>query len=260
MTTPDKEREALALGFAPEWADAWGEDEVGVFASIVLGELEQRMRWIPAGSFLMGSPEDEAERFDNEGPQHTVKLSHGFWMADTPCTQALWEGVMGDNPSNFRGPRRPVEQVSWDDVMGFLGRLNDRVPGLDAGLPTEAQWEYACRTTTATYGELDAVAWYSSNSDGETHEVGLKRCNAWGLYDMLGNVWEWCADGLRTYQQSDEVDPTGPSGQGRVIRGGSWGNEPRVVRAAVRFWRRPGRRLGFLGFRLVRGQGLRQDE
>ncbi|MFO7563889.1 MAG: formylglycine-generating enzyme family protein [Enhygromyxa sp.] len=292
MSTPDVERRKLGLGFAPEWADAWGEDEFGAFACIVLGEVEQRMRWIPPGTFEMGSPDaDRNVLFPNECPCHKVKIAKGFWIADTPCTQALWQAVMGQNPSRFRSPRRPVEQVSWDDVQTFLAKLNRRVHGLHAGLPTEAQWEYACRagTTTATYagplelrGEndapvLNAIAWYGGNSGVEfdlddgwdssnwpdkqyeheragTREVARKLPNSWGLHDMLGNVWEWCADGPRSYQEELAVDPIGPGGQDRVVRGGSWNFIARSVRAASRDWSRPGDRFDSLGFRLVRGQ------
>ena len=187
------------------------------------------MRWIPPGRFLMGSLEDEAGRYDWEGPQHEVTIARGFWLFDTPCTQALWQAVMdGDNPSRFQSPDRPVENVSWNDVQEFLTRINKKVSGLDLVLPSEAQWEYACRagTTTALYtgeieilGErnapaLDPITWYGGNSgvgfeldngydSGDwpkkqydhkragTRPVGLKAANPWGgLSDMLGNVWE----------------------------------------------------------------------
>lgn len=295
MSLADEDRGRLGLGYAPAWADAWGEDEYGVFASIVLGEVEQRMRWIPPGKFMMGSPNGEDGRYDHEGPQHEVNLTYGFWMADTACTQALWKRVMNSNPSRFRSPRRPVESVSWKDVHEFLLRLNARVSGLDAELPTEAQWEYACRagTNTAIYTGplevlghnnaqmLDEIAWYGGNSgqnfdlppdQGEdssdwpgkqyihtragTRGVGLKRPNAWGLYDMLGNVWEWCEDLFSPYREklSAHVDPA--RGKFRVNRGGSWHSAARHVRAACRLWYGPDDRFADLGFRLVRGQGL----
>ena len=147
----------LALGTGPGWADAWGEDrQFGPFVILELprpgggAPVRQRWRWVPPGSFVMGSPPDEPGRFKDEGPEHWVTLTRGYWIADTPCTQAFWEAVMGENPSHFRDPLRPVEQVSWDDVQVFLGRLNERVPGLQATLPTEAQWEYACRAGSQT--------------------------------------------------------------------------------------------------------------
>ncbi len=222
------------------------------------------MRWIPAGRFWMGSPEDEEGRWNDEGPQHEVELSRGFWLFDTPCTQALWQAVMDTDPSEFKGENRPVEQVSWEDCQDFIRELNQRLPGLELGLPTEAQWEYACRagTTTARYHEdLDAISWYYNNSGNETHDVGLKRPNAWGLYDMLGNVDEWCYDDMRNYYSTAAVDPIGSaeSGAERVFRGGSWFDSARFVRAAFRLAYEPGYRHGFLGFRCSSsGQASRQ--
>jgi formylglycine-generating enzyme required for sulfatase activity len=207
----------------------------------------------------MGSPEDEAGRDDDEGPRHEVELTRGYWLFDTPCTQALWQAVMGvgENPSRsrFQGENRPVENVSWEDCQAFIGKLNEALPGLELSLPTEAQWEYACRagTQTARYAsDLDAIAWYRENSSGETHEVGQKRPNAWGLYDMLGNVWEWVQDGYAEdyYQHSPTVDPQGlDAGADRVSRGGSWSVVALSVRAASRSGLVPGLRHVALGFR-----------
>jgi formylglycine-generating enzyme required for sulfatase activity len=228
----------LVDGGAPAWASEWGEDRRGVFVAFTVDDIAQRLRWIPADVFRMGSPGDEPGRWDDEGPRHTVYITQGFWLSDTPCTQALWEAVMGENPARFKSPKRPVEQVSWDDVQGFLTRINERAPGLELCLPTEAQWEHACRagTDTALYtgpieilGEnnapaLDPIAWYGGNSGvnfeleegydssgwaqtqypnpkSGTHPVKGKLPNPWGLCDMLGNVWEWCADGLRDYDE-----------------------------------------------------------
>jgi formylglycine-generating enzyme required for sulfatase activity len=202
----------------------------------------------------MGSPPGERGRYDDEGPQHQVQLTQGFWLFDTPCTQALWQAVMGTHPSQFTGEQRPVENVCWDDCQQFLMTFNQQFPELPLILPTEAQWEYACRAgiQAARYeARIDAIAWYSANGHDETHVVGQKRPNAWGLYDMLGNVWEWCHDGLRTYDHQEVVDPTGPldAGADRVIRGGSWCNSALGVRAAGRYWSLPGYRNGSLGFR-----------
>jgi formylglycine-generating enzyme required for sulfatase activity len=185
---------------------------------------------------------------------HRVRISEPFYLGKYEVTQAQWEAVMGTNPSRFKGnPHRPVEQVSWEDVQEFITRLNTQEGWEVCRLPTEAQWEYAARagTTTEWYGDVGAIAWYAGNSDKKTHAVGQQLPNAWGLYDMLGNVWEWCQDGQRTYTAATAVDPIGPTGAGafRVIRGGSWGYPARVVRAAYRNWSHPGLRGDGLGFR-----------
>ena len=293
----------LAQGWAPEWASEWGEDRHGVFAAFTLGEVTPRLRWIPAGRFWMGSPPEETrglaredyerEWFEREHPRHAVYISRGYWLFDTPCTQALWVAVMGSNPSRFQSPERPVEQVSWEDVQGFLVKINAEIPGLALALPTEAQWEHACRagTETALYSgaidilgqnnapALDPIAWYGGNSgvgfelaEGEdssgwpekqypggkagTHPVKGKEPNPWGLYDMLGNVWEWCADGLRDYGDHWSQDPIGPldAGAGRVIRGGSWDSLARDCRCAYRGRDWPDDRYINLGFRCARVQ------
>jgi formylglycine-generating enzyme required for sulfatase activity len=251
----------------------------GVYAELLIasehGPATQRLRWIPPGTFLMGSPQDEPGRSEDEGPRHEVTITNGFWLFDTPCTQALWQAVMGENPSYFQSPDRPVERVSWDDVQRFLERINALVPGLDLVLPTEAQWEYACRagTQTAIYtGDieilgtcnapaLDPIAWYGGNSGvyfdlfkgrdasrlpekqyvhsrAGTRLIRMKQANRLGLYDMLGNVLEWCADGRRDYTKKPATDPTGSirTGGSRALRGGSWYGFTRVVRSAARYW------------------------
>jgi formylglycine-generating enzyme required for sulfatase activity len=259
VTIAIEQRERLATDFwqtgePPAWAQHWGWDTFGPWVTFRVGAVEQRLRWIPPGRFWMGSPEDEEGRYDNEGPRHEVHLTRGFWLFDTPCTQALWSAVMGTNPSQFQGEACPIERVSWEDCQTFIAALNAQLPGLDLRLPTEAQWEYACRagTDTARYhDDVNTIAWYGANSHGETHEVGQKSPNAWGLYDMLGNVEAWCDDGLRDYEQGTVSDPRGPTGAAvdRVIRGGSWISPAQVVRAAYRRWYAPGYRRGYLGFR-----------
>ena len=284
----------LDTGLVPSWAAAWGEDRrFGPWGEFHYGGVTQRLRWIPPGRFRMGSPEDEAGRFENEGPCHEVTLSSGFWLFDTPCTQALWEAVMGKNPSRFESADRPVENVSWEEVQGFLAKLNGEISGLDLRLPTEAEWEYSCRAGTlgATWlgnldifgvnnaPVLDEIAWYGGNSGVDfdlptghdssgwnekqsdhsragTRRVKQKSANPWGLYDMLGNVWEWCHDGLREYSDQSATDPVGPTDvrADRVLRGGSWFNRARGVRAAFRNWYSPGDRLDDFGFRCARVQ------
>ena len=201
----------------------------------------------------MGSPEDEAGRFSREGPRHLVSIDSGFWMFDTPCTQALWQAVMGENPSHFKVADRPVESMSWEQCQEFLTALNSRLDGVQLSLPSEAQWEYACRagTETARYSEnLDAIAWYDENSGNETHSVAGKEANSWGLYDMLGNVWEWCADvWVNDYTEKARAAAAESASARRVIRGGSWSSVARVVRAAYRGRRGPSYRYVDLGFR-----------
>jgi len=203
--------------------------------------------WIPAGEFLMGSPE------------HEVRIREGFWMGKYEVTQGEWQSVMGTNPSSFDecGSPCPVETVSWYDVQEFIGRLNERETGRGYRyrLPTEAEWEYAARagTTGARHGELDEVAWYSDNSGDSTHPVGQKRANAWGLHDMLGNVSEWTGDRDGEYPAGKVTDSGGPStGSYRVDRGGSWLRGAGFVRSTGRLHYSPGSRLSFIGFRLVR--------
>ncbi len=275
----------------PDWASAIGRDEFGLWAEFTIRDtVRQRLRWIPPGQFVMGSPPKEAGRLDWEGPQRRVLIPRGFWLFDKPCTQALWEAVMGGNPSHFRSPTRPVEQVSWDDCKAFVKRLDSHLQGLELSLPSEAQWEYACRagTTEATYagdleiiGErnaplLDGIAWYGGNcgvgyelAEGEdispfaemhhdskiggTHPVGGKAPNAWGVYDMLGNVWEWCVD---KYAKN----PDAPESPGGAIRGGYWGVDARRVRAAFRTWVDPNQRSKNVGFRCAEFQAGYQSE
>jgi formylglycine-generating enzyme required for sulfatase activity len=254
------EAEAKAAA-EPAWRAAWmsgcGTDAHGAWAETRVGSAVVKLRWCPPGRFLMGSPAGEEGRFGLEGPQHEVELTRGFWLGETPVTQAQWEAVMGTNPSHFRGANRPVEQVSWDDCQGFLARANGLVPGLNVRLATEAEWEHACRagSTGARYGALDEVAWYYVNAGDQTQPVKGKAANAWGLYDTLGNVWEWCADLIEAYATGRVVDPTGPStGSLRVYRGGSWSNVAQSARAACRSGFVPSYRGDCLGFRLARGQ------
>ena len=199
--------------------------------------------WVPAGEFRMGSTR--------------VRINRGFWLGKYEVTQAEWQGVLGTNPSGNSGCGQcPVEQVSWNDAQDFIRRMNGRAGRNRYELPTEAEWEYAARagTTGDRYGNLDAIAWYRDNSGDRTHPVGQKVPNAWGLYDMLGNVWEWVADWHGEYPSGAVTDPRGPaSGPFRVVRGGSWINPADSIRAAYR----PG--LGpdsdsddIQGFRLLR--------
>ena len=196
---------------------------------------------IPPGEFRMGS--DDKEAYKDEKPVHTVRLTQAFFLGKYEVTQGQWQAVMGMNPSLFPGDaNRPVEQVSWDNVQGFIRRLNAQEGGAQYRLPTEAEWEYAARagTTTAySFGndarQLGEYAWYDNNADGKTHPVGQKKPNAWGLHDMYGNVWEWVQDWYTNYAAGSAVDPAGPSsGSLRVVRGGSWVNGAGEGRSAAR--------------------------
>jgi formylglycine-generating enzyme required for sulfatase activity len=252
------------------WAVDWGQDKYGLWQSFACKGVRQQLRWIPPGRFLMGSPPDEPERNDNE-LQHEVVLTQGFWLADTACTQGLWQAVMGINPSRLKGDEKlPVEKVSWDDCLAFIEKINGMIPGLDLRLPSEAQWEYACRAGTRTpfsFGmqiTTDQVN-YNGNypyhggekgeNRGETVAVKSLPANNWGLYEMHGNVWEWCADRYGAYAAGTVTDPQGPAQDvDRVLRGGGWFSNGRLVRSASRGGDGPGFRIGNFGLRLYRGQ------
>jgi len=224
---------------------------------------------IAPGTFRMGSPDAEEGRQDDE-TQHNVTITRAFCMKTTEVTQGEWQADMGDNPSAFPGcgPNCPVEQVSWDDAVAYANALSRReglpecytgsaFSGLDCGgyrLPTESEWEYAARAgaTAATYGPLDAVGWYAGNSGGSTQAVGGKAANRFGLYDMLGNVWEWTSDWYDSYPGT-VTDPTVRArGSTRVARGGSWSIYAFLARSANRYVYAPGDRNSSLGFRLSR--------
>lgn len=235
--------------------------------------------WLSPGTFLMGSPSGEWERRAvEEGPQTQVTLSKGYWLGKFPIKQSEWECVMGTNPSAFKkagGPSAPVEDVSWDDAMAFCQKLNEResragrLPeGYTYKLPTEAQWEYACRAgSTGAYAGLDpningpesvirnyvnGLAWYDLNSQGHTQPVGQKLPNAWGLFDMHGNVWEWCLDWHGAYPGGAVSDHIGLSpGRHRILRGGSWENGLWQSRSAHRTSKAPGERDMTIGFRVA---------
>jgi formylglycine-generating enzyme required for sulfatase activity len=248
-------------GAGPAWADAWGEDRFGLFAEVEVKGVTFRFRWIPPGSFEMGSPPDEEGR-DSDEAQHTVVLNQGYWLGETPVTQAQWEAVMGQNPSRFsKGGAYPVESVRWDDCTRFCEVFQSLSPGPLARLPSEAEWEYACRALTTgprwdTARPLGDLAWYTENSGGQTHPVAEKLPNPWGLYDMLGNVWEWCADLYADYPPRTMYDPYNVRGEHRVYRGGSWNFSAPRLRAAVRYRGHPGSRWRSLGVRLARGPAL----
>ena len=237
---------------AAEVARMKAEERRKIVDALVAGNEFVR---IPAGEFRMGSKSSEAD--NDERPLTRVRISRGFYLGKYEVTQAEWEAVMGSNPSRFTecGPNCPVEKVSWDDVQEFIRRLNATVGEERYRLPTEAEWEYAARAGTIgdRYGNVDAIAWYQDNSGGRTHPVGRKAPNAWGLYDMLGNVWEWTQDWYGDYPGGSITDPQGSaSGSKRVRRGGSRFDVAGNCRASNRFYASPGFRNRALGFRLLR--------
>lgn len=285
----DKEYLIFHRRYKPHWASAMGRDICGLWCEFKVitqhKTVTQKMRWIPPGKFLMGSQKDEKGHYSDEAPQHQVIFKQGYWLFNTPVTQALWETVMSDNPSEFKTRDRPVERVSWDDCQNFIKKLNVLKPGLALSLPSESQWEYACRAGTqiATYPaikgsidktsdlneittDLNDIAWYSKNSANNfkldnykkgTHPVAGKLANQWGLYDMLGNVWEWMEDNWHSDYHGAPVDGSAWIDIGadyrRVVRGGGWGNDTNSCRSASRYRRAPGTSGSFLGFRCAKG-------
>jgi len=193
------------------------------------GGVTMKLALIPAGKFMMGSPDSEEGHVDNEGPQHEVTLSKPFYMGVTEVTQAQYEAIMGANPSTFKGETNPVENVSCKDATEFCKKLSEKTRQA-VRLPTEAEWEYACRAGSKTkfcFGDADEAlgdyAWYHANSGGTTHPVGQKKPNAWGLYDMHGNLWEWCSDWYaQNYADAKAVDPQGPASGIDASRLSAW--------------------------------------
>jgi formylglycine-generating enzyme required for sulfatase activity len=290
--------EFLQLPASPYlWADKSAPATEKRFYRAVAMDAPTNMVFIRPGTFRMGSPTNEVDRAENEGPQTDVIISRGFWMGKFEVTQGEYDTVMGDNPSWFNGVRkvwdescqcftnrdytdlsRPVEQVTWDNATDYCAALTERER--TAGrigthsvyrLPTEAEWEYACRAWTSTrfsyaddpgYTNLTNYAWYGDNSEETTHPVGKKLANPWGLYDMHGNVWEWCQDWWADNLPGGvALDPQGPETDWfRVIRGGNWGRrpgsgDPWYCRSAFRRGFQPGIGSGLHGFRAVLASG-----
>jgi formylglycine-generating enzyme required for sulfatase activity len=231
---------------APEKGDTMTDPTTGM-----------KLVYVPKGCFQMGSPPNEEGRRDNEGPVHKVCVD-GFWMGKYEVTQGQWREIMRGNPAKFqKGDDFPVEQVSWTDTQEFIAELN-RKSNKTYRLPTEAEWEYACRADgSGKYcggDNLDTLGWYYKNSGKSTHPVGKKQANDFGLYDMSGNVWEWCGDWYEKdyYKKSPLNNPPGSrSGKYRVLRGGSWSGDRDYARCSFRFRYYPNDRLNDVGFRVV---------
>jgi len=284
---------ALALGVIGEDISirsepSWPETEPtgsAAMGSVTTNAGKILLKVIRAGEFWMGSPDDDEDAASDEKPSCRVRISRAFYMGATPVTQAQYQAITGKNWSHFHGwPDNPVERVSWADALLFCNELSQKeglaphyvirnsdqaviAGGVGYRLPTEAEWEYTCRAGTETAysfgddaGLLDKYAWYQSNSEGQPWPVGTKLPNAWGLYDMHGNVWEWCWDSFdeNYYRQSPGVDPLGASQAGyRVFRGGSWHDDPRRCRSAQRGEYAPEPRINNIGFRVARDQSPR---
>lgn len=230
------------------------EPEAGAWVGIFIAGVRVDFRWCPPTGnegFKMGSSTDEKYRNDDE-TLHTVVITHGYWLAETETTQELWQAVMGENPSHFKGDHRPVEQICWNDCQEFIKRIQQYAPeGTKFKLPSEAHWEYACRAgTTSMYSRgnqyhkshFGPETWYVNSSDYS---------NSWGLADMHGNVWEWCEDWYGNYSHEILENPTGPkTGSLRVIRGGSWREDEKDWRSARRGTALPNTRSSSIGFRL----------
>lgn len=256
--------------FPTLWASAWGQDQHGYWQASELQGIQQIMRWIPPGTFQMGSPSTEPERDDDE-VLHQVTLNQGYWLAETACTQSLWLAVMEGNPSDFTASQEnPVDSISWDDCQQFISKANALLPDtFNLRLPTEAEWEYACRANSQTvFSWGDSLNTEQANYDGDypyangekgeyrkqTVEVLSFSTNSWGLYQMHGNVWEWCAGWYGDYPVKAVFNPLGASnGPCWVLRGGSWFNDGHHLRSAFRRASEPANRAHSIGFRLAGG-------
>ncbi|CAM2011398.1 formylglycine-generating enzyme family protein [Acanthopleuribacter pedis] len=248
---------------------AYGCDAYGIWQTVVVHGEAQTFRWCPPGSFTMGSPVTEHDHHEDE-IQREIVLTKGFWLADTACNQALWTAVMGENPSQFKGETLPVERVSFGQCEAFLERWRRLCPDFPLRFPSEAEWEYACRAgmpTPFSFGETISSNQVNFDGDfpylsrdpkgedrGSTVAVKALPCNAWGLYQMHGNVWEWCGDWYDAYDPSDLVDPGGPlQGSMHVVRGGSFNDYARNCRSAYRYAFGPGFSWQRRGFRAAGG-------
>lgn len=251
----------LALGLAL-FTGCNKDDDKPPFGEVFtesVSEVNFDMVYVKGGTFSMGATAEQgSDVYDDEKPVHQVTLSD-YYIGKYEVTQGLWKAVMGSNPSYYKsGDNYPVEMVSWDEVQDFLTKLN-ALTGKHYVLPTEAQWEYAARGGVKSQGykysgsnELDDVAWHSGNSGYKTHPVGLKSPNELGIYDMIGNVCEWCSDWYGDYSSSSQTNPIGPvNGSDRVNRGGSWNDIARYCRVSSRYRSTPDDRGSYIGFRVV---------
>jgi sulfatase modifying factor 1 len=241
---------------APKWLKQHQPqlDQYGLFIILSIKEIELKLRYIPPGCFLMGSPEDEVGRDDDE-TLHPVTLTQGYWLAETTVSQQLWQAVMGKNPSEFKAKKHellPVEKVSWDDCQLFCTKMNQIVAEMDLILPTEAQWEYACRAGTQTPFHTGEQLTQANFKGEKTVAIDHFKPNPWSLQQMHGNVYEWCQDGKRDYSPQAEIDPIGGlNSSDRVLRGGGWLSYGRGCRSAYRFWSHRGDAGSYVGLRVT---------
>ena len=257
----DKADQAESLSSSSAASNALSSDnKSSAFANVLpitVNGITFNMIKVDGGTFTMGATPEQENPHQFEEPTHQVTLS-SYYIGETEVTQELWKAVMGNNPSNFKGDNLPVEEVSWEDCQTFIGKLND-LTGKRFRLPTEAEWEYAARggkrsnhTQYSGSSNIDDVAWYSGNSGSKTHPVKTKKPNEFGLYDMSGNVNEWCQDWYGSYSSNAQTNPTGPdSGSYRVFRGGTWSIFGWFCRSSFRGNSSPGYRGYGLGFRLA---------
>ncbi len=251
-TAYGEERSFTTAKVFDEIVDSYGNSIITLNGSVVF-----KMIAVEGGTFQMGATSEQgSDAYSDEKPVHNVTLSD-YYIGETEVTQELWETVMGSNPSNFKGNKKPIENVSWNDCQEFITKLNN-LTGKNFRLPTEAEWEYAARGGNMSQGykysgsnTIGDVAWYVGNSSSQTHDVKTKQANELGIYDMSGNVWEWCHDWYGSYSSGSQTNPTGPtSGSSRVYRGGSWFSNSTCCRVSFRFIYYPDFRYFKLGFRL----------
>jgi formylglycine-generating enzyme required for sulfatase activity len=238
---------------------SWAQTAESEDADVITNSIGMKLKLIQPGTFKMGSPKDESDRSYMEKPVREITISKPFYIGVYEVTQEEWTEIMGNNPSGTVGKKKPVELVAWNDAQEFLAKLSEK-EGVAYRLPTEAEWEYAARAGTDTeyyWGDTwdDDYGWSYPNSNHSTHDVGLKKPNAWGLYDVSGNVWEWCQDWYAKYPKTPKAtDPHGPSGgaTSRVCRGGSWNRVPDRSRLAFREGDTPVYQDNTNGLRVVR--------
>ncbi len=249
----------------------FGSTAVGQQPKAITNSIGMKLVLIHAGSFSMGAPEEEIGRQNEETP-HEVTISKSYYLGACEVTQDQYESVMGNNPSAFKGAKNPVEMVSWYDAVSFCKKLSEmpeeRATGREYRLPTEAEWEYACRaTSSAAYSfgdaadELSEYVWCGEHLGSKPHPVGEKKANRWGLFDMHGNVWEWCQDWYGVYPSGAATDPSGPNeGSSRVLRGGCWINDAGSCLSAYRSRNSPSDRSNGVGFRVALSPSVKSPE